>query len=57
MKLTNEQLKLAADTVKTSFARSIALYDNALHEKEVFAEQLMEDFRPAIRDGLRFSSF
>ena len=45
-----DRAKLAADTVKTSFARSIALYDNALHEKEVFAEQLMEDFRPAIRE-------
>ncbi|MDO4991304.1 MAG: EAL domain-containing protein, partial [Eubacteriales bacterium] len=33
-----------------SFNRAVALYDNSLHEKELFAEQLIEDFHTAIRE-------
>ena len=45
-----DRAKLAADTVKNSFTRWIAIYDNSLHEKEVFAERLMESFHAAIRE-------
>jgi len=45
-----DRAKLAADTVKNNFSQSIAIYDDSLHEKEVFAEQLMEDFHTALRD-------
>ena len=45
-----DRAKLAADTVKNSFTAPIAFYDSAMHEKEVFAEQLLEDFRAAIRE-------
>ncbi len=45
-----DRAKLAADTVKNSFTRSVAIYDDSLHDKEVFAERLMEDFHTAIRE-------
>ena len=45
-----DRAKLAADTVKNSFTKSIAIYDNALHESEIFAEQLLEDFHAAIAE-------
>ena len=43
-----DRAKLAANTVRNSFTKAIAIYDNALHESEIFAEQLIEDFEDAI---------
>ena len=43
-----DRAKMASDTVKNSITRSIGIYDDSLHESEVFAEQLIEDFRAAI---------
>ncbi|MBR3400825.1 MAG: EAL domain-containing protein, partial [Parasporobacterium sp.] len=43
-----DRAKLAADTVKGSFSRPIAIYDEALHESEIYVEQLLEDFHEAI---------
>ena len=40
--------KMAADTVRSSFTKAVAVYDNALHESEIFAEQLLEGFHEAI---------
>ena len=45
-----DRAKQAADTVKSSFSKAIGMYDSAMHEKELFAEQLLEDFRTAIRE-------
>ena len=45
-----DRAKLAADTVRNSFTRWIAIYDDSLHEKEVFAERLMESFHTAVRE-------
>ena len=45
-----DRAKLAADTIKDSFSQSIAIYDESLHEKEVFEEQLIGDFRAALRE-------
>lgn len=45
-----DRAKMAADTVKNSFTKSIAIYDDSLHEREVFTEQLMEEFSKAIRE-------
>lgn len=42
--------KMAADTVRNSFTKTIALYDDAMHDREVYAEQLIEDFPSAIRE-------
>lgn len=43
-----DRAKMAADRVKGSFTSPIAMYDNELHEAELFAEQLLEDFRAGI---------
>lgn len=51
-----DRAKIAADTVIGSFADSIAFYDNALHEKEVYAERLLDEFQTAI-DGKQFSVY
>ena len=43
-----DRAKLAADTVRNSFSRSIGIYDHALQESEIYSEQLLEDFEEAI---------
>ncbi len=45
-----DRAKQAADTVRNSYPSAIGFYDDTLHEKELFAEQLLEDFRTAIRE-------
>ena len=46
-----DRAKLAADTVKNSFTKAIGIYDNSMHESEVYAEQLIEDFHTALAEG------
>ncbi|MBQ8973802.1 MAG: EAL domain-containing protein [Clostridia bacterium] len=50
IELRFDRAKLAADTVRSSFVKNIAIYDNELHEKEMYAEQLIEDFHIAIQE-------
>jgi len=45
-----DRAKLAADNVRNSFTHAIGIYDNALHESELLAEQLIEDFPAAIQE-------
>ena len=45
-----DRAKMAADTVRNSFAKTIGLYDSTLHERELYAEQLIEDFPRAIAE-------
>ncbi len=45
-----DRAKMACDTVKNSFVKSIGIYDSALHDKEMYAEQLVEDFHKAIEE-------
>ena len=45
-----DRAKAAADMVRNNYSRSIAVYDSKLHENEVFAEQLTDDFDRAIRE-------
>lgn len=45
-----DRAKLAADNVKGSASNAIGHYDHAMHEAEMLAEQLIEDFPDAIRD-------
>ncbi len=45
-----DRAKMASDTIRTSFLKSIALYDNQLHESEIYAERLLEDFHDAIKN-------
>ena len=45
-----DRAKLAADTVRSNYTQNIAVYDTKLHESELFADQLTEDFDQAIRE-------
>ena len=45
-----DHAKMAADTVKNSFTKTIGIYDNDLHERELYAEQLIEEFPIAIAE-------
>ena len=45
-----DRAKLASDTLRNSFARTVAIYDEKLHNAEVYEEQLLEDFPKAIRE-------
>ena len=45
-----DRAKLAADQVKDSFTKAIGIYDDALRDAEVLAEQLIDDFHTAIQE-------
>ena len=45
-----DRAKIAANTVKGSFSRSIGIYDDSMHEAEILEAQLIEDFPRAIRE-------
>ena len=45
-----DRAKTASDTVRNSFTRTIGQYDATLHERELYAEQLIEDFHKAIEE-------
>jgi len=42
---------VAADSIRGNYTQSIAVYDDKLHEAELFAEQLTEEFDQAINEG------
>ncbi len=46
-----DRAKMAADTVKGNYTQTIGYYDNQLHEKQLYAEQLIEDFPAAIAEN------
>ena len=43
-----DRASMACDKVLHSFTGNIGIYDSSLHEKEIYAEQLIEDFDKAI---------
>lgn len=43
-----DHAKNAANTIRNSYSTCTAVYDNSLHEKEVFAEHLLDGFRDAL---------
>ena len=45
-----DRAKLASDTVRNSFTKTVAIYDEALHSNEVYTEQLLLDFPKAIEE-------
>lgn len=45
-----DRAKMAADSVRGNFLKSIAFYDNTLHESEIYDEQLLEDFPRALEE-------
>ena len=44
-----DRAKLAANTVRSSFTKAIAIYDSVLHESELFEEHLLESFHDALK--------
>ena len=46
-----DRAKMAADTVRGSFTNNIGIYDDELHDQQLYAEQLIEDFPAAIAGG------
>ncbi|MCR5371236.1 MAG: EAL domain-containing protein [Clostridium sp.] len=45
-----DRAKIAADTVRNSFANAVGIYDDSLRESEIYEEQLIQDFETAIRE-------
>ena len=45
-----DRAKMAADMIKGSFTKAVAVYDNDLHERQIYAERLIEDFAAAVRE-------
>ncbi|MBR0469509.1 MAG: EAL domain-containing protein [Mogibacterium sp.] len=45
-----DRAKMAADSVKGLFTNTIGTFDDTLHKKELYAEQLIEEFPAAIRE-------
>ena len=45
-----DRAKAASDTVRNSFTRVVGVFDEALHESEIYMEQLLEDFPKAIAE-------
>ncbi len=45
-----DRAKMAADTVKDSLTAPIGFYDHSMREAEILEEQLIDDFRAAIRE-------
>ncbi len=45
-----DRAKLASDTVRNNYAKSIGIYDHQMNERELYAEQLIEHFHQAISD-------
>jgi len=46
-----DRAKQAADAVKNNYAQAVGIYDNSMLEKELYMEQLLEDFNTAIREN------
>ena len=51
-----DRAKMAADTVRNSFTRTIGIYDGTMHERELYTEQLIDDFHKAL-DEKQFTVF
>lgn len=45
-----DRAKTAADTLREGYTGTVALYDESMHEREMLAEQLLEDFHTAVRE-------
>lgn len=45
-----DRAKMAADSIKGNLATPVGFFDDSMHEAEVLAEQLIDDFSSAIRE-------
>ena len=48
--------RIAANTVKSGYRKLVGIYDNEMHEAELYRERLLEDFRPSLSDN-RFTVY
>ena len=48
--------KTAANTVKNGFVKSVGIYDDEMHNADLYRERLLEDFKTSLRDR-RFRVF
>ena len=46
-----DRAKMASDTVKDTFTKNIGIYDESLHEQQLFMDQLVEEFPNAIHEN------
>ncbi|MBQ7186264.1 MAG: EAL domain-containing protein [Ruminococcus sp.] len=46
-----DRAKMAADTIRNNLTKNIEYYDSSLRDKELYTEQLVDDFRTAIDQG------
>ena len=42
--------KTAANTIKNGYLKAVGVYDQQMHDAELYRARLLEDFRPALRD-------
>ena len=45
-----DRAKMAADMIRNTFTRSIEIYDHKLHEREIYLQQLLEDFQQGLSE-------
>ena len=43
--------KIAANTVRNGYRKSVGIYDTEMHKAELFRERLLEDFRPSLENN------
>ena len=43
--------KVASNTVKNSFQKTVGIYDTGMHEREMYRARLLEDFRASLADN------
>ena len=48
--------KTAANTVKNGFVKAVGIYDDEMHQADLYRERLLDDFRTSLRDH-RFRVF
>ena len=46
-----DRAKMAADMIRNSFSRSFEIYNHELHEREIYHQQLLEDFNQGLSEN------
>ena len=45
-----DRAKMASDMIRNTFTKSIEIYDHNLHEREIYQQQLLEDFQHGLSE-------
>lgn len=43
--------KIAANAVRSSYKKTVGIYDTEMHKEELYRERLLEDFKPSLDSG------